>query len=83
MKQFYSIEPKHDFKDSSMKFEQVEYDINTLITEEAELCVDVETDCSDDEWEKAVTQKAQEIKKELINKGIWKNKFGTPVFLYC
>lgn len=83
MKQFYSVEPKHDFGKSSSKMETVEYDINTLIRDETELCVDVNDDCTDEEWEEAVNQKAQEIKKELIEQGIWKNEFGIPVFLYC
>lgn len=83
MKQFYSIEPRHSLKGSSMKYENVEYDINTLIRLEAEMCVDVDNDCSDDEWEVAVKEKAKEIKEELMRNGIWKNEFGQPVFMYC
>lgn len=83
MKQFYSIEPKHDLKYSNMKHENVEYDINTLIRLEAEMCVDVDDDCSDDEWEVVVEEKTQAIKEELMSKGIWRNEFGQPVFMYC
>lgn len=84
MKQFYSIEPRHNLKCSSMKYEQVEYDINTLIREQAELCVDVvDYYYSDEEWDKIVEEKAQEIKKELMRNGIWRNEFGHPMFLYC
>ena len=84
MKQFYSIEPKHNLKGSSMKYENVEYDINTLIRDQAELCVDVDDDVySDEEWDAAVEEKAKEIKEELMRNGIWKNEFGFPMFLYC
>ena len=81
MKQFYSIEPKHNFKASSRHHEWVEYDINTLIMDQAELCVD--DDLDDDEWDAAVEEKAQEIKEELMRNGIWRNEFGQPVFMYC
>jgi hypothetical protein len=81
MKSFYSIEPRHNLRHSSVKYEQVEYDINTLIREEAEMCVN--DDLSDDEWETAVEEKAQEIKEELMRNGIWRNEFGHPVFMYC
>lgn len=81
MKNFYSVEPKHDFKNSSSKYENVEYDINTLIRDEAELCVDDTLD--DNEWDIAVEEKAKEIKEELMRNGIWRNEFGCPVFLYC
>ncbi len=84
MKNFYSVEPKHDFKGSSSKYENVEYDINTLIRDQAELCLDVDDDIySDEEWDKFVEEKAQEIKAELMRHGIWRNEFGCPVFLYC
>lgn len=83
MKQFYSVEPKHSLKGSNRKYENVEYDINTLITEQAELCVDDDSDCSDDEWEVLVAEKAQEIRAELMRNGIWRNEFGQPIFLYC
>ena len=82
MKQFYSIEPKNDLRMSSRKYEQVEYDINTLIRDEAELCVN-DWSLDDDEWEATVEEKAQEIKEELMHNGIWRNEFGHPVFMYC
>ena len=83
MKQFYSVEPKRNLKSSSMKYENVEYDINTLITEQAELCVDAGLDCSDDEWVMLVAEKAHDIMEELKQNGIWRNQFGQPIFLYC
>lgn len=83
MKQFYSIEPRHDFKGSSMKYENVEYDINTLIRDQAELYVNIDDNCSDDEWELAVEEMAIRIKNELMFHGVWKNEFGQPVFMYC
>ena len=82
MKRFYSVEPKHDFKSSSRKSENVEYDINTLILDEADLLLN-EEDCSDEEFEVRVSEKAKEIKEELMRNGIWRNEFGQPVFLYC
>ena len=82
MKRFYSVEPKHDFKGSSRKYENVEYDINTLILDEADLLLN-EEDCSDEEFEVRVSEKAKEIKEELMRNGIWRNEFGQPVFLYC
>jgi hypothetical protein len=82
MKNFYSIEPKHDFKSSSSKYEKVEYDINTLILDEADLLLSDE-DCSDEEFEARVLEKAKEIKEDLMRNGIWRNEFGQPVFLYC
>ena len=82
MKRFYSVEPKHDFKGSSRKYENVEYDINTLILDEADLLLG-EEDCSDEEFEVRVSEKAKEIKDELMRNGIWRNEFGQPVFLYC
>lgn len=81
MKSFYSIEPRHNLKHSSVKYEQVEYDINTLIREEAEMCVD--DDLTDEEWEAAVNDKVDEIKEELMRNGIWRNEFGFPMFMYC
>ena len=83
MKNFYSVEPKHDFKSSSSKYENVEYDINTLIREQAELYVNADDDWSDEEWESEVDKMAIRIKDELMFHGIWKNEFGQPVFLYC
>ena len=82
MKSFYSVEPKHDFKGSSRKYENVEYDINTLILDEADLLLS-EEDCSDEEFEVRVSEKAKEIKEELMRNGIWRNEFGQPIFLYC
>ena len=82
MKNFYSVEPKHDFRSSSRKHENVECDINTLILDEAELLLNDE-DCSDEEFEVRVSKKAKEIKEELMRNGIWRNEFGQPVFLYC
>lgn len=82
MKQFYSIEPRHDLQGSNMKYENVEYDINTLIRDQAELIIEG-YDLDDDEWETAVEEKAQEIKEHLIRNGIWINEFGFPMFMYC
>ena len=82
MKNFYSVEPKHDFRSSSRKHENVEYDINTLILDEAELLLNDEN-YSDEEFEVRVSEKANEIKDELMRNGIWRNEFGQPVFLYC
>lgn len=81
MKNFYSVEPKHDWMASNRKYEQVEYNINTLIRDEAELWVDDTLD--DNDWDMAVEEKAREIKEELMRNGIWRNEFGQPVFLYC
>lgn len=81
MKQFYSIEPRYDFKRTTAKYESVEYDINTLIMDEAESCVD--DDLDNEEWEAAVKEKAKKIKEELMRNGIWRNEFGFPVFMYC
>ena len=82
MKRFYSVEPKHNLQSSSRKHENVEYDINTLILDEADLLLS-EEDCSDEEFEVLVAEKAKEIKEELMRNGIWRNEFGQPVFLYC
>ena len=83
MAEFYAVEPRYDFRDSSSKLERVEYDINALIELEAEILIDAEDDISDDEYEALVHEKAKEIKKELMRNGIWRNQFGNPVFLYC
>ena len=83
MKNFYSVEPKHDFKYSSGKYERVEYDINTLILDEAELLLNDEDYIADEEFEKRALEKAKEIKEELMRNGIWRNEFGQPIFLYC
>ena len=83
MKNFYSVEPKHDFKNSSRKYENVEYDINSLILLEAEVLGDAEENLADEEFESWTHEKAKEIKEELMRNGIWRNEFGQPVFLYC
>lgn len=83
MKTFYSVEPKHDFKCSSRKYENVEYDINSLILLEAEVLGDAEDNLLEEDFEEWVNEKAKEIKKELMQNGIWRNEFGQPVFLYC
>ena len=82
MKIFYSVEPKVDLRSSIRKNEMVEHDINTLILEEAELLLNDE-ECSDEEFEVRVSERAKEIKEELMRNGIWRNEFGQPVFLYC
>ena len=82
MKRFYSVEPKHNLQSSRRRRENVEYDINTLILDEADLLLS-EEDCSDEEFEVLVTEKAKEIKEELMRNGIWRNEFGQPVFLCC
>ena len=56
--------------------------INTLILDEADLLLN-EEDCSDEEFEVLVSEKAKEIKDELMRNGIWRNEFGQPIFLYC
>ena len=83
MKNFYSVEPKHNFQASHRKQEFVEYDINSLILLEAEVLGDAEENLSDEEFEVWTHKKAKEIKEELIRNGIWRNEFGQPVFLYC
>ena len=83
MKQFYSVEPRYDFKNSSVKYEQVEYDINTLIRDQAELWVNADDEWSDEEWESAVEKMAIRIKNDLMFHGVWRNEFGQPIFLYC
>ena len=81
MKQFYSVEPKHNLTASNSKLETVEYDINTLICDEAEMLVD--EDLPADEYCMAVKNKTDLIKAELMRDGIWRNEFGQPIFLYC
>ena len=86
MKQFYSVEPKHNFNQSVSKIETVEHDINTLIYSEAESILERDDNyfvLPDEEFEKLVHNKVEEIKTELMNNGIWENEFGQPVFLYC
>ena len=83
MKNFYSVEPKHNFQSSHKKPEFVEYDINSLILLEAEVLGDAEENLTDEEFESWTHEKAKEIKEELMRNGIWRNEFGQPVFLYC
>jgi hypothetical protein len=86
MKQFYACEPKQNIELSIRKEEWVEYDINTLIRDEAETilsCDDRFADLSDDEFFELVIEKAKKIKDELIENGIYKNEWGQPLFLYC
>lgn len=86
MKQFYSCEPRFDWTGSKRNTESVEYDINTLIRDEAEAmlnCDDSLDDVSDEEFEALADKKANEIKKELMKNGIYKNEYGMPMFLYC
>lgn len=85
-KQFYSCEMKYDSRASQTSRENVEYDINTLIRDEAELILendDTLTDVSDEEYNILVDAKAKEIKDELMRNGIYGNKYGMPLFLYC
>jgi hypothetical protein len=85
-KQFYSCEMKYDSRASQTSRENVEYDINTLIRDEAELILendDTLTDVSDEKYGVLVDAKAKEIKDELMRNGIYKNKYGIPLFLYC
>lgn len=86
MKQFYVCEPKHDLRDSKRKQEWIEYDINTFIFDEAESmleCDDSLSELKDDEFFELVKRKANEIKQELMDKGIYRNERGVPMFLYC
>lgn len=86
MKQFYSCEMKHDRRSSSRTKDWVEYDINTLIKDEAEMileCDDNLSELPDDEFFTLVDKKAKEIKDELMQNGIYKNEFEQPMFLYC
>ena len=86
MKQFYVCEPKHDLNNSKRSEEWVEYDINTFIYDEAEMILTYDDnfdDLPDEEFFKHVCEKGKEIKEELMANGIYKNKFGQPVFLYC
>lgn len=86
MKNFYVCEPKHDLGNSKRNQEWIEYDINTLIFDEAESmleCDDNLLELTDEEFYKLVRNKADEIKQELMDKGIYRNKYGAPMFLYC
>lgn len=86
MKQFYSCEPRHNLNNSKRNQEWVEYDINTLIFDEAELILEEDDSVSelpDEEFYKLVRMKADEIKDELMRSGIYRNEFGQVMFLYC
>ena len=87
MKEFYACVTKRSFRDSKSVKEWVEYDINTLIHDEAEMICEFDDSLgnalSDDEFDAIVDQKAKEIKDELMRNGIYYNEFGQPRFLYC
>lgn len=86
MKQFFSCVMVRDLSDSKAYKEFVEYDINTLIRDEAEMTLNYDdniAEVSDEEWDAMVDKKAKEIKDELMYYGIYKNQFGQPLFLYC
>ena len=86
MKNFYSCEMKRNYSTSIRHEEYVEYDINTLIKLEAESEIECDANFSnvtDEEFAVLAKQRAMEIKDELIENGIYKNKYGQPVFLYC
>ena len=86
MKQFYACEHKRDLGTSKAVKEWVEYDINTLIRDEAEMSIEFDDSLepmSDEEYDALVDKKTKEIKDELMNYGIYENKFGVPLFLYC
>lgn len=86
MKQFYSCEMKHDRRSSSRTKDWIEYDINTLIKDEAEMALEEDDSVSelpDEEFYKLVRMKADEIKDELMRNGIYRNEYGMPLFLYC
>ena len=86
MKQFYACEMKRDLGDSKAVKEWVQYDINTLIRDEAEMILNYDDsigEVTDDEFDELVDKKAQEIKDELMRYGIYENEHGQPLFLYC
>ena len=87
MKQFYACEPKRNLSDSKTRREDVEYDINTLISDEAEMIIEFDDslleDLTDEEWEALVKKKSEEIKQKLMDEGIYRNQYGDPLFLYC
>ena len=86
MKQFYACEMKHDLKGSKRNHEWVEYDINTLIFDEAEMIIEYDDslpELTDEEFDALVKKKADEIKQELMDNGIYNNKYSTTMFLYC
>ena len=85
MKQFYACAPKHNLRYSKSVKEWVEYDINTLISDEAEMIIEYDDnlpELTDEEFDELVAKKAEEIKQELISNGIYRNKYGIPMFLY-
>ena len=86
MSNFYACEMKHDRNSSSQTKDWIEYDINTLIKDEAEAilaCDDELGELSDEEFFVLVDKKAKKIKDELMRNGIYKNEYGMPMFLYC
>lgn len=86
MKQFYACEMKHDLRDSKRNHEWVEYDINTLIFDEAEMIIEYDDslpELTDEEFDELVKKKADEIKQELMVNGIYNNKYSASIFLYC
>lgn len=87
MKQFYLCEPKRNIGYSKRCREWVEYDINTLIRDEAQMIIEfddsIEPIESDEEYDTLIENKAKEIKDELMRSGIYKNQHGMPLFLYC
>ena len=91
MKQFFACTAVRNLNASKAVKEWVEYDINTLIRDEAEMILnsmEVNMDdsidiVSDEEWDAMVAKKAKEIKDELMYYGIYNDQFGQPLFLYC
>lgn len=86
MKYFYACQMKRNLSASKAVKEWVEYDINTLIYDEAEMILNYDDsigEVTDDELDALVDKKAKEIKDELMRYGIYENKFGQPLFLYC
>lgn len=86
MKQFYECTMKHNLLASKSTKDWIEFDINTLIRDEAIMigeCDDSLDDISDEEFAVWVDNKAKEIKDELMRNGIYYNEFGQPRFLYC
>jgi hypothetical protein len=87
MKEFYAVEHKRRLGASHTEKEWVEYDIVTLIKEEAESILDcddsISPDLTDEAWEMLVNDKALKIMDELKANGIYRNEFGQPIFLYC
>lgn len=86
MKQFYACEHKKNLSASKTQKEWVEYDINTLIRDEAVMLIEFDDSLepmSDEEYDALVDKKTKEIKDELMQNGIYKNVNGRPVFLYC